>query len=109
MPRLPFLISLLTARVLFGQGSPEEPQNPSPSSVVQVKPTPAIPTVAPPKTDNFVDHFDFGANVRALEHSMEVPSDSGATPPGARGQSAVPQGLPPDDGCHAFRNSAASR
>src|SRR5580698_2189805 len=84
MPRLPFLISLLTIRALFGQSSPADPQNPSSSSVVQVKRIPATPTAAPPNTDSFVDHFDFGANVRALAHSMETPADSGAAPPAAR-------------------------
>src|SRR5258708_2947951 len=95
MPRLPFLISLLTVRVLFGQASPD-PQNPSPSSGVQAKRTRASPTTGPSNTDSFVDHFDFGANVRALAHSMEAPADSGATPPTAtRSQSAVPQGYHP--------------
>src|SRR5580692_11987371 len=95
MPRLPFLISLLTIRALFGQASPVDPQNPSPSSGVHVKRTPATPTAAPPNPDSFVDHFDFGANVRALAHSMEAPADSVATPPAAHGQSVVPQGYHP--------------
>ena len=95
MPRLPFLISLLTVRSLFGQTSPVDPQSPSPSSVVQVKRTPASSTAVPPNTDSFVDHFDFGANVRALAESMETPTAKGATPPVVLGPSAVPQGYRP--------------
>src|SRR5580658_5438331 len=95
MPRLPFLISLLTARALFGQASPVEPQSPSPSSVIQVKRTPSTSTAAPPNTDSFVDHFDFGANVRALAESMGTPAAKGATRAAPRGQSAVPQDYHP--------------
>ena len=104
MTRLPFLISLLTVSGLFGQASPPDPQNPPASSVVQLKRTPATPTTATPKEDSFVEHFDFGANVRALESSMETSGDSVpppqaskllAPPAAAHGQSAVPQGYRP--------------
>ena len=72
MPRLPLVISLLTVRALFGQSIPVDPQNPSPNSVVQLKRTPAPQASTPQKTDTFVDHFDFGANVRALAHIGEA-------------------------------------
>src|ERR1035438_1287447 len=90
MPGLPFVISLLTIRALFGQSIPVDPQNPSPNSVVQLKRTPAPPVAAPQKTDTFVDRFDFGANVRALAQSMETPATTGAIPPPTRGPAAVP-------------------
>src|ERR1017187_9280329 len=89
MPRLPLVISLLTVRALFGQSIPVDPQNPSPNSVVQLKRTPAPPATAPQKTDTFVDHFDFGANVRALAQSMETPVATGATPAATHGPAAA--------------------
>jgi len=95
MPRLPLVISLLTVRALFGQSIPVDHQNPSPNSVIQLKRTPALPVAVPQKTDTFVDHFDFGANVRALAQSMEAPVTTGATPPPTRGASAVPEGYRP--------------
>jgi hypothetical protein len=93
MPRLPFVIALLTLRALFGQSVPVDPQNLSPNSVVQLKRTP--PATVPPKPDTFVDHFDFGANVRALGQSMETPAATGANPAATRGPSAVPEGYHP--------------
>ena len=95
MPRFTFVVSLLTFRVLFGQTVPVDPQNPSPNSVVQLKRTQAAPASTPQKTDTFVDHFDFGANVRALAQSMETPVTTGAIPPPTRGPSAVPEGYRP--------------
>ena len=95
MPRLPLVISLLTVRALFGQSIPVDPQNPSPNSVVQLKRTPAPQASTPQKTDTFVDHFDFGANVRALAQSMETPVTTGAIPPSTHGPSAVPEGYRP--------------
>src|ERR1035441_5228401 len=95
MPRLPLVISLLTLRALFGQSIPVDLQNPSPNSVVQLKRTPASPAATPQKTDTFVDHFDFGANVRALAQSMETPVATGAIPAATRGPSAVPEGYRP--------------
>ena len=79
MPRLPLVISLLTVRALFGQSIPVDPQNPSPNSVVQLKRTPAPQASTPQKTDTFVDHFDFGANVRALAHPLETPAGANAS------------------------------
>ena len=87
--RIPFLILLLTIRALFGQTSPVDLQSP-PNTAVEVKRTPAAPTTAAPNAGNFVDQFDFGANVRALAHSMETPADAGAVAPAVHGQSAVP-------------------
>src|ERR1019366_5457039 len=95
MPRLPLVISLLTLRALFGQSIPVDLQNPSPNSVVQLKRTPASPAATPQKTDTFVDHFDFGANVRALAQSMETPVATGATPAATHGPAAVPEGYRP--------------
>jgi Conjugal transfer protein len=57
--------------------------------------TPATTAAAPQKTDTFADHFDFGANVRALEQSMEAPAAAGATPAATRGTSVVPEGYRP--------------
>jgi P-type conjugative transfer protein TrbG len=91
MSRIPFLISLFTVRALFGQANPAKPQSPPPNSVVQVKRTPAVPITAAPGADSFVDHFDFGANVRALAHPMETAAGASAIAPAAHGQSSVPQ------------------
>jgi hypothetical protein len=74
MPRLPLVISLLTVRALFGQSIPVDPQNPSPNAVVQLKRTPASPAATSQKTDTFVDHFDFSANVRRWRSQRKLPS-----------------------------------
>jgi len=95
MSRILFLISLFTVRALFGQTSSVDPQNPSPSSAVELKRTQAAPFAATPNVGNFFDQFDFGANVRALAQSMETPAASGATVPTTHGQPAVPPGYHP--------------
>src|ERR1017187_592438 len=95
MSRIPFLISMFTVRALFGQANPAKTQSPPPNPVVQVKRTPAVPTTAVPGADSLVDHFDFGANVRALAHPLETPVGASAIAPAAHGQSAVPKDYPP--------------
>ena len=95
MSRISVLISLFTVRALFGQANPAKPQSPPPNPVVQVKRTPAVPTTAVPGADSLVDHFDFGANVRALAHPSETPAGANAIAPAAHGQSTVPQDYRP--------------
>jgi type IV secretion system protein VirB9 len=93
MSRIAILILLLAGGALRGQTGPAEPQNSPPDSAVEVKRTPAPPS-ATPGSVNFVDQFDFGANVRALERSVET-SANAAAPPVLTSPSAVPQGYRP--------------
>lgn len=104
MSRMPFIFSLLAARVVFGQANPTGAQNSPPNSAVEVKRTPGAAANQAQKGDTFVDHFDFDANVEALQRSIEK-SDATGSPskvpnapslaPAIRGQSAVPQGYHP--------------
>jgi type IV secretion system protein TrbG len=85
--------------VLFGQGAPGGSQS-APNSAVEVKRTPPAAVQEAPKANTFVDHFDFDANVQALQRStgtLSVPAPSSKVPnmlppPLVHGESAVPQG-----------------
>lgn len=98
MFRMRLAVSIFIARALFGQASPSGPESAAPNSVVRVQRTPAIPASHTPKTDTFVDHFDFGANVRALADSMQTSTEVGAAPAPPNGTLLVPPGYrPPTD------------
>jgi hypothetical protein len=67
---------------LFGQQAPTPQEAQTPNSADEVKRITPVPNKPPSKVDTFVEHFDFGANVQALERSMEdVPGSPPSTPP----------------------------
>lgn len=65
----PFIVSALIVRTLYGQSSAAAPASSRPDTPIEVKRAPA--GTANQGSDTFVDHFDFGANVQALERSIE--------------------------------------
>ncbi len=91
MSRIRFVVSMLLARVLFGQASLAGPESAPENSAVRVQRTPAIPASESRKTGTFADQFDFGGNVRALANSMQPSPAVGAPPAAAHGQPAAPQ------------------
>jgi type IV secretion system protein TrbG len=104
MPRTPLLLSMLVTRALFSQTNTGGPQAPVPNSPVEVKRTPGAPSGETPKADTFVAHFDFDANVQALERSRETSGAAGSAPtaphapgpgPAVHGQTTVPQAYHP--------------
>jgi P-type conjugative transfer protein TrbG len=96
MLRIPFLLSLLAASALFGQQAGTPQQVPSPNSAVEVKRITPVPNKPPSKADTFLDHFDFGANVQALERSMEdVPGSAPSAPPAPGAQKGKAPATPP--------------
>ena len=92
MSRIRFVVSMLLARTLCGQAGPAATESAVPNSVIRAQRTPAIPAGESPKTDTFVDHFDFGANVRALANSMQPSADVSDSQAAVHGEPAVPPG-----------------
>src|SRR5260370_30815435 len=93
----PFIVLFFVGRALFGQANGAMPTNPTPNSVVKVKRAPA--DGAHQDTGSFVDHFDFDANVQAMQHSIENSGSTSPTPnglvpevPTVDSQSTVPPG-----------------
>jgi type IV secretion system protein VirB9 len=90
------LFSLLAASAAFGQSGPGGTQDKLPASVVELKRTPPGTPSQAPNSSTFVDHFDFGANVQALEQTMAAPGIAGAdATPASPVRAAVPNGYRP--------------